>query len=754
MRLYKKYLTIGYLILFFSITQIQAQSDFYAPEAIQDIKIYFEQDNWDQILDDLYVAGEKERLLASVEINGTPIDSVGIRYKGFSSVSVDRAKNPFNIKLDYINDQGYEGFKKIKLSNVIQDPSFVREILSYDIARQYMPASECNFAKVYINDVFWGVYTNVEAVNNDFLAKHYGNNENAFFKCNPEILDFDGDNSNLTYLGADSSAYFPYYDMRSDNGWNELSQMIEVLNNDPNNIETILNIDRTLWMHAFNYVLVNFDSYVGYAQNFYLYQDDNGQFNPIIWDLNQSFASFRLADASEYFDGFSIASAKTMDPLLHYESVSVYPRPLMRNLFENDTYRRMYLAHIRTIVEENFVNQSYYDKAQVFQSLIDEAVAADTNKFYTYEDFQHNINTTVTDLVEYPGITDLMDARTDYLMSYEGITNAPSISNIESPIELNSQPFTITAAIDNTENSFLAYRFNGNNIFQKVAMLDDGIVDNGIANDGIYGATIQAESNSVQYYIYAENEESGRFSPERAAYEFYSITTPLNVGDIVINEFMADNETTITDENEQFEDWIELYNTTDNDVSTAGLYLSDKLDNVTKWALPDVTIPADGYLLIWADEDGSEGELHANFKLSNGGEAIVLAYAENAILDQYEFGEQTTDISTGRLPNGTGNFVEMSPTPNATNMLTNTVEIQTTGINLYPNPATNTVRVELDEPANQIEIKTINGVQIQRQNIDQQQNIDVHTHSLSAGLYLVYAYSENGIRVQKLIIQK
>jgi len=229
-----------------------AQETFYHTDTIQEIKIYFEQSNWDELLDQHYVAGEKERLLCSVEINGELLDSVGIRYKGFSSVSVDRAKNPFNIKLDYIKkDQKYAGIDKIKLSNVIQDPSFLREVLSYEIGRKYMPASQANYANVYINDVFWGLYTNVEAVNKEFLSKHYGSNDNAFFKGNPAQLDFSGENSNLgNSHGTDTTDYYPYYDIESDYGWTELYEFIDILNEEPNDIESILNVDRTLWMHA------------------------------------------------------------------------------------------------------------------------------------------------------------------------------------------------------------------------------------------------------------------------------------------------------------------------------------------------------------------------------------------------------------------------------------------------------------------------------------------------------------------------
>ena len=112
-----------------------AQSSFYAVDSLREIRIYFYDSNWDHQLDSLYVQGDNERILADLIIDGSTYDSVGVRYKGFSSVSVNRVKNPFNIKLDYmIDEQDHNGVDKLKLSNVYQDPSFIREVLTYEIA--------------------------------------------------------------------------------------------------------------------------------------------------------------------------------------------------------------------------------------------------------------------------------------------------------------------------------------------------------------------------------------------------------------------------------------------------------------------------------------------------------------------------------------------------------------------------------------------------------------------------------------------
>ena len=757
-----KKISLFVAILLAGLMSLPAQGSFYDTDSIQEIRIYFAESNWDHILDSLYVAGEKDRLQATIAINGTQYDSIGIRYKGFSSVSVERKKNPFNIKLDYIIDgQKHDGIDKIKLSNVIQDPSFVREVLSYEIGRKYMPASRANFANVYINDTLWGLYSNVEAVNKDFLSNHFSTNSNAFFKGNPESLDLNGENSNLSNShGTDSTDYYPYYDMESDYGWSDLYELIDILNEDPDNIETVLNVDRALWMHAFNYALVNFDSYIGYAQNYYIYKDENGQFNPIIWDLNMSFGSFRLSDASNFWNGFSVTDAPNMDPLTHYNSVSVQPRPLMRKLFENDRYRRMFLAHLRTIMEENFSNQEYKTRAQAMQSLVDASVQADTNKFYSYADFTNNLTQTVSDLIDYPGITDLMDNRVTYLQSYTGIQGAPTLDNasLNPPVPLRGQDLTFTVEASDADHVMLAYRLGTRSLFTKVAMLDDGTQQDGGAGDGIFGKTLSNVSGVVEYYFYAENDSAGRFYPERAAYEFFKTEAQIEPGDIVINEFMASNDVTAADGAGEYDDWIELYNTTNQDISLAGLHISDKDDNLSKWPLPDVTLPAYGYQIIWADEDGSQGDWHANFKLSASGELIILSYPDdNTIIDSVTFGTQQTDISMARFPNGSGPFVSRFPTFNANNNYPLGVEneFNESGFKLYPNPAKGSVTIASSESAGfNIRVLSVEGKLAAKQSCSSGNlTYPLSLNGLTPGIYFVHLQGEKGIEVHKLIVQ-
>ena len=157
--------------------------------------------------------------------------------------------------------------------------------------------------------------------------------------------------------------------------------------------------------------------------------------------------------------------------------------------------------------------------------------------------------------------------------------------------------------------------------------------------------------------------------------EMIDMSDPSMMGtSVVINELMADNDNIIADPQGDYDDWLELYNLTDSAVTLTGLYLSDKEDEPTKWVFPENTeIPANGYLIVWLDEDEDDLEgLHANFKLSKNGETVTLVGTDaegNPVLDSVTFLEQETDVAYGRSPNGTGEFQVVVATPGAPNMV-------------------------------------------------------------------------------------
>ncbi|GLR19533.1 hypothetical protein GCM10007940_41490 [Portibacter lacus] len=725
--------------------------DFYDLDKVQTKEITFAESNWDALLD-AQKSGDGDYILAqSVTINGEVFDSIGVKYKGNSSYNANQVKNPWHIELDTYKDHEYDGYTDIKLANGHNDPSFLRDVLGFQIIRQYMDAPLSNYANLYVNGTLIGLYTNTESISKKFVNSRFGSKNNAFFDCSPpagagpQSTDFP----NLVFMGQDSSDYYDSYDIKSDEGWQELIDLCDTLSNHIDDIEQILDVDRALWMLAFDNVIVNLDSYIGnFAQNYYLYRSDDHQFLPIVWDLNESFGVFSQTGTSNLNN---ITSKQQMDHLLH-DTDAQYP--LVQKLLSVPMYKRMYLAHMKTMLLENFDNDSYFTSAMAMQSTIDASVQADPNKFFTYNNFLDNLENDINGGGggpmggnSTPGITNLMETRSSYLLGLSDFTQtAPSISEIALSVDSPQvgDNITITANIAEGNTVYLGYRNEAPSPFTKVEMLDDGAHNDGAAGDGIYGVELNINDVSVQYYIYAENDNAGMFSPQRAQHEFYTITgtTETTVaGDIVINEFMASNDATASDQDGDFDDWIELYNNTSSEISLAGYFLSDDSEDLTQWEIPAGTvIETNGYLIIWADEDDQEG-LHANFKLSAGGETIFLVDSLGTIVDQVTYADQETDISYGRFPNGTGDFAIMSPTFNAENMMTSSTSsslVDSPELKVYPNPADDSFYLEVnneEQNENVVNIFNINGKLTYQNTVSENLSIDCSTWA--PGLYIV-----------------
>ncbi len=126
---------------------------------------------------------------------------------------------------------------------------------------------------------------------------------------------------------------------------------------------------------------------------------------------------------------------------------------------------------------------------------------------------------------------------------------------------------------------------------------------------------------------------------------------------VFINELQAGNTRTLADPaDNDFDDWFELYNAGTNAVDLSGFTLTDDLDDPTKYGIPPgTTLPAGGFLLVWADEETGQNagqDLHVNFKLALAGEELALFAPDNTLIDGLQFGPQTNDVSLGRYPDG------------------------------------------------------------------------------------------------------
>lgn len=747
---------------------------FYDLNTIQTIEITFAQSNWDALLDaaepsDAYIEAQ------SVSINGTVYNTVGAKYKGNSSYNASQVKNPWHLELDTYVDQNYQGYTDIKLNNVIFDPSFVREALAYKILGNYMDVPLANYAKVYVNGTYIGLYTNVESISKKFVDSRFGSKTNAFFDCSPPAGAGPTTTNlpNLAYLGTSSTSYETAYDMKSDTGWDDLIALTNVLSTTTStntaNIEAVLDIDRTMWFLAFHNLFVNLDSYIGqFKQNYYLYKSDNGQFNPIIWDLNMCFGVFGSTGSSTGGPGGGSLSTTQKKQLSHTTHLTETAWPLVNKLLAIPTYKKRYLAHYKTLLSEvvsSTGSEYYYDDAITIKNLITADFNADTNKFsyQTTANLTNNINTTDVSVGNNtaPGLSGLMSARKTYLEALSDFTaTQPSITTVTLSTTSPSVGGTvsITANVTNTTTSsvYLGYRSATTDIFVKVQMFDDGAHNDGAAGDNVYGTSISVNNVAVQYYIYAENTNVGAFSPARAEHEFYTInaTYPtITAGQLVVNEIMASNSTTATDPNGDYEDWFELYNNTANTLSLDNLYASDSQTNKLKWQFPTgTTIAPYSYLIVWADEDLTESGLHADFKFSAGGENCILSYADGTEVENIVFGAQTTDMGYARVPNGTGSFVIQAPTFNANNESLSAAQFEQfkASLKLYPNPTSNSLTISNNDFAiESVQVINLQGQVLYKSNALNQNEVTIDLSNYANGMYLVNVNNKTNIKVIK-----
>ena len=141
---------------------------------------------------------------------------------------------------------------------------------------------------------------------------------------------------------------------------------------------------------------------------------------------------------------------------------------------------------------------------------------------------------------------------------------------------------------------------------------------------------------------------------------------------IIINEFLAINNSIIADEFGEFDDWIEIHNNSTESININGYYITDNLNDTFKYLLTDTgdifIIDADKYLILWADGTPEQGVNHLNFKISGSGEEIGLYSLTNELIDSIEFIKQEVNISYGRDISTPEKWVLFnSPTPGNAN---------------------------------------------------------------------------------------
>lgn len=750
------------------ITGGNVASGFYDETTLSTIELIFTQSNYWSLLTSNYQSGTD--LGATMVLNGDTLASqVGVRFKGQTSYSMlqNSQKKSFNITLDFADpDQDIEGYETLNLNNCYEDPSFMREVLFLHESRKHTQSLKGNYVQLYINGQYWGPYANVQALDGSFTKEWFMSNDGTRWRALKTIGGGGGPGGGgtggpfgtgyctLNWLGtSDSSEYKKYYTLKKTskaNPWEDLIEACDKLNNTPlttleDTLKNYMDLDRTLWFLATEIAFGDDDSYVWKGgMDYYLYwEPETDRLVPIEYDGNSNMLSMTA----------------TWSPFYNQQDTRF---PLMNRLFAVPALRQRYLAHLRTIMEDGLTETEINGQIDTYFDLIDPYVSSDTKKIYSYQQFVSDV-ASLKDLYQTRRNTVLGNTEvqqqgpvvTSAVMSSANGTwaspDAGEVANITAVIGAGSAVSGV--------NLYYASGFVGN--FTKAQMFDDGAHNDGASGDGTFGAEIPGFGNGeyVRFYIEAlanNTAKTATYFPKGAEYDVFVYKIGVTAyfdSPVVVNEIMASNESTQADEDGEFDDWIELYNNSADPVDISGWHLTDNFSNLAKWTFPDgTTIPGNGYLIVWADEDGSQSGLHANFKLSGSGENVYLLDADQRIGQEVEFGEQETDMGYARVPNGTGDFVVKTPTFNANNEtgLSATTDIaQQNQFRIYPNPTAEAVTLRSqNNPLGHLQVFNALGQMLLE--LDAQFAVKFDVSNWQSGVYMV----KTDLGVKRLAVAK
>jgi len=679
----------------------------YDLDSVRLVNLQFPQSNYWSLLQANYTS---ETLIpATLSVGNIILDSVGVRFRGNTSYTSipNSQKKSFAIETDFVvGGQELMGYRNLKFNNAHSDASFMREVLYNRLAMRHIPIAKASFIRLSLNGQDWGLYPNIQAVDKAFLDEWFLSNDGPLIRATRQTTGIPGGGwgdgtAGMNFLGVDTNLYKNYYYLKSSDlahPWTYLMRACSVLaQTNAGSIDTAqayLDIDKILWFLAMENIFTDDDSYVYKGKMDYIvyYEPETGLTTPLEYDGNSTFTT-------------NNATSSSWGP---FKNVTNANYPLLNKLLNIPQWRQRYLAHYRTLLQEVFNPSITNPLIDRLDTLIASHVASDPKKLYSTAQYTSGV----------PALKNFVQNRRNYLQANTEV--AQIAPKIDSAHHLNSALQLLTAPIPGEVSWVRAFMAQGGTPileirlhysdrvvgrFTSVQMYDDGQHQDLAAGDGIFGAQLPAFTpfSLVRYYIEAVGSnaaQSRSYLPTGAEHDVFVFRVegqPIG-GGVVINEFVASNQTGAQDESGGFADWVELHNTSAQAISLAGWYLSDDQSNPLRWRIPaGISIPAGGYLIIWTDADSLDGPLHTNFRLSAAGEDVVLSNSAGQLVDLVNFPLQITDTAYARIPNGTGPFTYRVPTfaannqgnPSAVRPMTHQQLL------LYPNPARDWLRVHL-----------------------------------------------------------
>jgi len=706
----------AYLIGIFLVFQVSLSgqgNSLFTQDSVHEIRLNFTTQNIFPILAQNYDQNYPDvpYEIATATIDGNLVDSIGVRLKGFSSYFTSSDKK--SIKLDFnefVPGKRYDGLRKLNLNNGEGDPAMQRDVISYDLMRRAgVPAPRTGYARVFLNDEYWGLYVMVEQVDKEFLNDNFGTRDGNLFK-NMQFSD-------LIWEGQNAAPYQNTFDLKTGDetvAWDNLIELIRQINNSPDNefkeeIEQVFDVDRYLKVLMVDVALNNWDSYIEHGRNFYMYENPNSEkFQWIPWDYNLSMGGQfsglggpggpglpNLEDCITIQNGTCPHPAD--DPILFI--VMIIDETCCSNEWTADC-DTLYQSFLPPPPEEclTIINEScpYPPTDSIFLEVISiDPFCCDV----FWDEACQNI------------YDDLEEGNTGGGPGGPGGGVGPNF-----PVDMSdSEKVLINRLLEVPEYQdayysywckFLKNDFTEERIFPLIEHRGALIMDDVFAEPNNlwayedFLADLDAGSNYVPGLKKFISDRIPMLRMELDELTTCSVSSGnVDFQDIVINEFCAscDSLSNIADANGEWDDWIELYNTTDETIDLSNAYISDNADEPTKWAFPlESKIDPNSYMIVWADKDDGQDGLHANFKLDKDGEFIMLT-VDDTVMDSISYGEQITNLTMARRPNGVGAFEQTDKVTFGfdNDDLSSVENFELIEVKIWPNPVSNFLNIDI-----------------------------------------------------------
>ncbi len=607
---------------------------------------------------------------------------VGLRLRG--NTSRTSGKKSFKISFNsFISGTRLEGVKELNLNGEHNDPSIMRARIAWELAQDAgMPAPRVNHVRLFINGQPYGLYANIEHLNDDYVEHRFARDAGNLYKC---LWPAD-----LANLGTDPNSYKlmsggrQVYELKTNetlDDYSGLARFVTALHATTSTqalcaLDSVFNVNSYLKWLAWEVTTGHWDNHSFNKNNFYLYEDPaSGLMEFISYDADNTFG----------IDWFNIDWA-TRSPF----QFGTYP--LYTKILTNPAAQRrlkLFLNEFGTLAgSAAWRNRNEAMRAQL-APFVEEDVYRTFDYGYDSLDFWNALDVAGGAHVK-SGIHPFMTSRIAATSSQvptgnvEPIVFVPRLSGHGG---IGVIPVQVEVWDESTPNVMLHYQPSGGS-WQSFTLFDDGTHGDELAGDRLYGGLVPASVGGITYYVTATDDHNASTSAPCSPAFWATYAHP----NVLINEACSDNATGPAAPNGSREDWIELRNPSSSPVSLNGLFLSDNSANPGKAALSGHSIPANGRLLFWA-AGGTGFTRSLDFKLDKNGEGLALNAQSNGgwvHLDEVRLPPLMPDQSFGRRHDDAFTWVvfDQFASPSASNSGT----LSSPELNLrpallaYPNP--------------------------------------------------------------------